>query len=134
MKLIIEMAQEDINPTTLSLIEQLFKSTATGTTTAVKSLTEKSTTDDSRPKTGNILSDPYDLDEILPQPSSTTKSKQDNAERLQVFAKKIESTLNDREKKALEKFVNFYLPKINDWKPDINIQNLWDRWVSTEKK
>lgn len=130
MKLIIEFTQEDINSTTLSLIEQLFKST---TDNSRNCKTETGTTTETRPKAVNILSDPYELDEILPQPNSPTKQKQDNAERLQAFAKKIESTLNDREKKALEKFVNFYLPKINDWKPDVNIQNLWKNWVSSER-
>ena len=123
MKLIIELSAEDVNNTTIGIIQQLFaqNTKTTGPTT------------ETRPKAVNILSDPYELDEILPQPSSPTKQKQDNAERLQAFAKKIESTLNDREKKALEKFVNFYLSKINDWKPDVNIQNLWSKWVNSEK-
>lgn len=124
MKLFIELTQADINTETLSLIERLFKSTG------VKTVTD-SNTKTTGPTTANI--ELYDLDEILPQPSSPTKQKQDNAERLQAFAKKIESTLNDREKKALEKFVNFYLLKINDWKPDVNIQNLWSKWVNSEK-
>lgn len=115
MKLIIELSAEDVNNTTIGIIQQLF---AQNTKTT-------------GPTTANI--ELYDLDEILPQPNSPTKQKQDNAERLQAFAKKIESTLNDREKKALEKFVNFYLPKINDWKPDVNIQNLWKNWVSSER-
>lgn len=132
MRLFIEFAQEDINSTTLSLIERLFKSTEVKTVTDSNTKTTGTTTE-TRPKAVNILSDPYELDEILPQPSSPTKQKQDNTERLQAFAKKIESTLNDREKKALEKFVNFYLSKINDWKPDVNIQNLWSKWVNSEK-
>ena len=130
MKLIIEFTQEDINSTTLSLIEQLFKST---TDNSRNCKTEIGTTTETRPKAVNILSDPYELDEILPQPSSPTKQKQDNATRLKEFAASIENTLGEKERKALSKFLDFYLPKIDNWKSDVKIDNLWSKWLSSER-
>lgn len=120
MKLIIEFAQEDINSTTLSLIERLFKSTEVKTVTDSNTKTTRSTT-------ANI--ELYDLDDILPQ----TPNSKDNATRLKEFAASIENTLGDKEKKALSKFLDFYLPKIDNWKQGVNLENLWSKWLSSER-
>lgn len=107
MKLIIELSAEDVNNTTIGIIQQLFAQNTVA-----------------KPP----IQDPYNLEEVIPvQPIN-----KDNATRLKEFAASIENTLGDKERKALSKFLDFYLPKINDWKKDININNLWSKWVNSE--
>lgn len=63
---------------------------------------------------------------------SPTKEKT-NLDKLNEFAEQIQNTLNEKQKKSLIKFVEFYRTKVNEWKKDINYNNLWNKWISNEK-
>lgn len=61
---------------------------------------------------------------------NTTKT---NAQKLIDFANATHPQLNEKQKISLKNFVKFYKERINDWKEDLNIEKLWEKWWANDK-
>ena len=56
-----------------------------------------------------------------------------NAQKLIDFANAIAPQINEKQKISLKNFVNFYSERVNDWKEDLKIDKLWEKWWANDK-
>jgi hypothetical protein len=72
------------------------------------------------------------------QPQMTEEEKffqMDNKELLIQFCRETKPTLKTEQMVGeLERFYKFYSPKMDGWKGNLNLESLWNNWVSRMKK
>lgn len=77
-----------------------------------------------------------ELDKLLPQQTvqvQTVQVTKNNLERLKDYINNVFPTLTEKQQKSMNSFFKFYETKINSWKDGVNIDALWNKWVSTDK-